>query len=399
LQSGISFLVSILLARTLGKEDFGYFSYGLVFANTISTLMQFGTERTLVRDLVQLKKPDLVLWSAAWIWLVCGSIIIFAVTVWAFLFSGLNYKTALIVSSCSLLGFARGMAPVAWFDYKGKANFQSFILVIDRILFFASATVIIFFLKNEKAIIYISFAQLLCRIIALGIEWNFVLNTSNHIFKPVFYTIKMLIWNNIWVWLAGIGNLLMTQINQLILNTKFGPKELANYGLAIQIITIIRLLQTQLLRLMAPSIADVTGNNKNAPQILKKMYRYCGLTFILTLCVILPLYLLTPYIIQQFIGKDYLTAIPVLNVLYVWITFYGLALIISQFSLGLLLQRLSFISTSVFGLFSVILADLFVNRYQSVGAALSLLISHFCSVLFLVFMVLKKIRSAAKEIS
>ncbi len=361
--------------------------------------MQFGTERTLVRDLVQLKKPDLVLWSTAWIWFICGSIIIFAVTVWTILFSGLDYKASLIVASCSFLGFARGMAPVAWFDYKGKANFQSIILVIDRVLFFISAAIIIFFLKNEKAIIYVSFAQLLCRLITLGIEWNFVLDTTQHIFKPVYYTIKELMRNNIWVWLAGIGNLLMTQINQLILNTKFGPKELANYGLALQIVTIIRLLQTQLLRLMAPSIAEVTANNKNAQQILKKIFRYCGLTFILTLCVILPLYLLSPYIILQFIGKDYLTAVPVLNVLYVWITFYGLALIISQFSLGLLLQRLSFISTSVFGLFSVILAHVFVNQYQSVGAALSLLISHFCSVLFLFFIVLKKIRSAAKATS
>ena len=42
LQSGISFLVTLLLARELGKEDFGYFSYGMVFANTLFIIMQFG---------------------------------------------------------------------------------------------------------------------------------------------------------------------------------------------------------------------------------------------------------------------------------------------------------------------------------------------------------------------
>jgi len=385
----------VLLARQLGKEDFGYFSYGLVFANTISTAMQFGTERTLVRDLVQLNRPDIVMWSATWIWFIFGSLISAATAVWAFLFSNMDYKAALIVAFCSFLGFARGMSPMPWFDFKGKANYQSVILVFERILFFVTAAVLVFFLKNEKTVIFISFVQLITRLIALCIEWKFVLRTSTHIFKPIYGAIKKIIRENVWVWLAGLGNILMTQANQIILQDRFGPKELANYGLAIQVITIVRLLQTQLQRLTAPTIAEITHDLQNGTKTIKTLYQFSILSLVLTLVMIVPLFFLSPYLIQKFVGKEYLYSIPVLNVLYLWVLFYGVAMIISQFLLGLHLQRFAFISTCFFGLLSLLLARIFVDKYQSTGAALSLLISHFCSVLFLFFIVLKKIKRAA----
>jgi O-antigen/teichoic acid export membrane protein len=393
LQSGISFIISILLARQLGKEDFGYFSYGLVFANTISTLMQFGTEKTIIRDLVQLNKPDLIIWSATWIWFVFGTIISAGTAIWSLFFSAMDYKAAIIVAASSFLGFARGMTPAAWFDFKGKANYQSFILLIDRLLFFATAVVIIFFLKNEQAVIYVSFAQLITRIIALAIEWKFVIKTSIHYLNPVYQTITQLIKNNVFVWLAGIGNLLMTQANQIILNEKFGPTELANYGLAIQIITIIRLLQMQLQRLTAPAIADITDKGNNPKSILNQLYKFCMLTFLLSIFLVIPAYFLTPFIIKTFIGQEYLSAVPTLNVLYAWSVLFGLAIIINQFLIGLHLQRFFFISTTIFGLMSLVLAELLTDKYKAMGAAVSLLIAHFCSVVFQLYVIIKKIKA------
>ncbi len=191
----------------------------------------------------------------------------------------------------------------------------------------------------------------------------------------------------------------MTQANQIILQHKFGSKELANYGLSIQIITIIRLLQTQLLRLTAPSIADVTNAEWKAPSVIKKLLRYSALTFGLSVCIVLPMWILTPFLIEKFMGKDYITAIPVLNVLYVWAVLYGIAIINNQFLIGLHLQRFFFISTSIFGLISLLLSELFVDRYRSMGAALSLLISHLCSVIFQFFIVLQKIKQHARSTS
>lgn len=392
LQSGISFLVSIILAKHFSKEGFGYFSYGLVFANTISTLMQFGTERTLVRDLVQLNKPEEILSAAGWVWFFFGTIITAGCTVWGFFFSNLDYDAALIVTASSMLGFARGMSPAPWFDFKGKANYQSSILLFDRILFLILAVTIIFFINNEKAIIYISFAQLVTRLLTLFIEWKYVLKTSILVLLPRYNTIKKIINENVLVWLAGIGNLLMTQANQIILQEKFGAKELANYGLSIQIITIIRLLQMQLQRLTAPAIAESTAKIDDPNSTLNDLYKFCGLTFMLSIALVIPAYFIMPYVIRNFIGSTYLSALPSLNILFLWSIIFGIAIIVNQFLIGLHLQKFFFISTTVFGLISLLLATVFTDKYQSMGAAVSLLISHSCSVIFQFIVVYRKIR-------
>ncbi len=393
LQAGLSFLVSVFLARELGKEDFGHFSYGMIFANTLNVIMQFGTDRTLVRDLVQIDKPNLTISSAAWLWLAIGTILMLGVGTWAFFFSGLSYQTAIIVLLCSSLGFIRGMSPVPWFDFKGKANYHSLLMLIDRVLFIGGAVVLIFFLKNEQTVLYVCALQLSTRIISLALEWKFVAGSAQLIIKPAYFFIKKIIYNNTWVWFAALGNLLMSQANQLILNRQFGPQELAIFGLSFQIIMFIRLLFAQILRLVTPSIAQVTKQVATKPAIVKKkLLQYCGLNFIIGVAIVLPVYFLTPWLINNFIGVQYLPALPVLNVLYIWSLLFGMAIIINQFLIGLHKQRFFFISLLVFGLISLVLAELFIQEYKAMGAALSMLVSHFCAVVFQLVIVLRTIK-------
>lgn len=396
LQSGISLVVSILLARELGREEYGYFAYGMVYANTLFIIMQFGTDKTLVRDLVQLDKPDIIISSAAWLWFILGVIITASVGVWAFFLSSLSQKSALIVLICSGLGFIRGMSPMPWFDFKGRANYHSLILLIDRVLFISATLAIIYFYKNEHAIITISLAQLITRVLTILLEYHFVASTAKLVIKPIYYAIKRIVVDNVWVWLGAIGNLLMTQANQLMIDGKFGVKELALYGFAFQVIMVIRLLQQQILRLITPAIAIITSNiQTKAKHAQKKLFQFCGLNVALSICIILPAYYLMPYFIAHYINKDFLGALPVLNVLYVWILLFGVAIIINQFLIGLRLQKFFFISTTVFGLLSLVLAEIFIGKYGSMGAAVSLLIAHACSVLFQLFVVLKKIKKEA----
>ncbi|MBG9375483.1 oligosaccharide flippase family protein [Panacibacter sp. DH6] len=395
LQSAISLIVSVLLAKELGREEYGYFAYGMVYANTLFIIMQFGTDKTLVRDLVQRDQPEITISSAGWLWFMLGIVIVGMISVWAFGFAGFSSKTAIVVLICSALGFMRGMSPMPWFDYKGKANYHSSILLIDRLIFVAATLLIVFFYKNEQAIISIALAQFLARAITIFLEWKYVASTAKLTLKPVYTEIKTIARDNVWVWLGAMGNLLMTQVNQLMIDGKFGVKELALYGFAFQVIMVIRLLQQQILRLITPTIAVITHNiQTHAKQARKKLLQFCSLNILLSSCIVLPAYFIMPYFIE-IVNKDFLGALPVLNVLYVWILLFGVAIIINQFLIGLRLQKFFFISTTVFGLLSLGLAEIFIEEYGSIGAAMSLLIAHSCSVLFQLFIVLRKIKKEA----
>lgn len=393
LQSAVSFISTLLLARSISQTEFGYLSYGLVFANSISTMMQFGTERTLVRDLVQQKEPDVFLWSAAWIWFVFGSIISLAITAWSFFFSDMGLHVAIIVTLCTITGFTRGMSPIPWFDYKGKANYQSLILLADRSLFLIACIILLFFFRNGQVVLWICIIQLLIRFFTLAWEWKYVTKTAQVKLRPVFAVIKKVITSNTLVWVASLSSILIFQVNQLILDDKCGPAEMAVYGIAMQIMTILRLLQMQLARILSPSIANISRKPyENSTVIRKKLIQYCGVNFFASSTIIIPVYFLAPWFIKVFIGKEYVASLAVLNILYIWALVSAVGIIINQFLISLHLQSYLFITSAGSGILAVILAYIFIDPFKAQGAAFSMLAAHLFSAVLQMIFILKKIK-------
>lgn len=393
LQAGVSFLVSIFLAKYLGTEGYGQYAFGLIFANTLMTLMQFGTERTLVRDLVQLKNPDAVLSAASLIWLVIGILGLICVAVWAFFISNIHFNEKIVVVLCTGGGVAQGLTVSGWFDFKDRMSLQSFYGVLGRFFFLLGAFVTVFLIADDYVVVWAALFLLLSRILSLALEWQFVAKTAVMKIEFALPYLRQIINSNIWVWWASIGNLLMTQTNQFILKNKVGPSELAYYSLAFQSVMLIQILQKQITRIIGPSVANVTSADvMNSSEILKKWMHYSAFSFLVSLLLLAPLYFLTPLIVMRFLGVEYLPAVPVMNTLYVWTAIFGAALINNQFLIGLRMQRSYFKITLLFGFISVILAFPLISKYQAQGAALSLLISHFCSIFFQIYIVIRSIR-------
>lgn len=398
LQSAVSFLATLLLARSISQTEFGYLSYGLVFANSISTMMQFGTERTLVRDLVQQKEPDIFLWSAAWIWFVFGSIITVIITAWSFFFSDMSMHVAVIVTLCAITGFTRGMSPIPWFDYKGKANYQSLILLADRSLFLIGCIILLLFFKNDQVVLWVCIIQLVIRFFSLAWEWKYVTTTAQVKLKPVYAVIKKVISSNALVWVASLSSILIFQVNQLILDDKCGPAEMAVYGIAMQIMTILRLLQMQLARILSPSIANISQYPfENSNVIRKKLIQYCGINFFASSAIIIPVYFLAPWFIKVFIGKEYTASLAVMNVLYIWALVSAVGIIINQFLISLHLQSYLFITSVLSGILAVILAYVFIDPFKAKGAAFSMLAAHLFSAVLQIIFILKKIKTYEQE--
>lgn len=391
LQSGISFIASIILARSLGADVYGHFAYGLVFANTLMVLMQFGTDKTLVRDLVQMEKPERTLTGTAILWFFLSIIGIIGIAIWSFFISDISTIAAWVLMLCTLSGAAQGLTVQAWFDVNEKMSLHAVFSVIGRSVFLIGIVIVLFFLRNEYAILWAAFLLLLSRLITLFLEWNFVLSSVRLIFKEAVPILKKIVSTNSWVWLAAIGNLLMTQGNQLILKDQAGIKQLAYYSVAFQIIMLVRMLQSQIVRLVAPSIANIT-NDKFEGDIIPKFLRFCGISFLASSVILLPLYFLTPFIVNNFLGEEFIPAIPVMNVLYVWVSIYGIALINNQFLIGLRKEKTFLKITVIFGLLSLILAYFLIKEFHAVGGALSLLIAHLSSIIFQFLIVIKTIK-------
>jgi O-antigen/teichoic acid export membrane protein len=391
LQAGMSFLVSLLLARELGKEQYGLYAYAIVFANTFSILIQFGMEKTLVRDIIQLNRPAQLIISATVLKGIVSAVLIIPVLIWVWFVGGFSEPKNVVVTLAVLSGMLLGLSPKAWFDASGKIHLNAAMVLIERVFFlFCSISVIYLFKEINNVIVIVVSLLFVGRIIFISLEWGYVLRNIELDFKTLWQDINYLVYENNWVWLAVIGNLLMTQANQIILEGYEGVGELGLYGFAFQLIMLVRLLQSQVLRLTTPSIADVTSS-KSKNELMYFLVKYCFLSLGLTLTLVIPLYFVAPIFISTFIGVEFLGSIPVLNILLVWTTLYAVALINNQFLLSFRLQKEFFYIAVSFGLLSLILAYILIPKYLALGAALSLLIAHSGSILVQFILVFKRI--------
>ncbi|MEL7141988.1 MAG: oligosaccharide flippase family protein [Cyanobacteria bacterium J06573_11] len=392
LQSFLSFGASILIARTIGKDLYGEYALGLIFLNILSTINQFGSEKTLMRDLVHEDEPKSVLKAATYINLMVSAVTLSSVIFWL-LFQDISGVGVVVVILFSLSGTCLGLSPFAWFDYKGRIHQQALILAGEKLLYLLSVGAILLLasrshLALSHVALYGAGAFLCCRLLSAFQEWRFVFSHFEGASERTAFYVKKLLTSNVWIWLAVIGNLLMSQANQLMLRSQTSTAQLANYAIAFQFIMLIRLFQGQLMRLMAPYIADLTqiGSGQIA-SIRKKMHKCYGMVTALTLACVLPLFIAAPILINSIAGEQYVAAIPIFRILLMWISLYGVGLINNQFLIGFNLNRSFLIVTVTFGIISLFLAAALIPNYQGRGAALSLLIAHCGSIVTQVLVV------------
>jgi O-antigen/teichoic acid export membrane protein len=394
LQSALSLVVSVFLARILGKEGYGHYVYGFLFFNILSTVIHYGQDKTLVRDLVHRGAPNSTFWAGTRVMLIMCLLTFVGILIWVFVKEH-DADTRLVVVIFTLAGFLGGLSPLAWFDYHKQMNRQSLIAVGERVVFFILVVGICYWMFGVTSALLAAGSYLIARIIASLFEWYYVRRTIGQPEEPIQPLVRAIFRDNTWVFLAVLGNLMMTQFNQLILKERTSVSELALYGVSLQIVQVIRLLQRQLLRLNLRGIAESTFA-LTGRRLLKSLLRRTITSFGATLLLVLPLLLFSKSVLLLLFGASFVEAAPTLRVLLVWISIYGVGLIVNQYLLGLNLQRVFFINTLFFGILAVALSVYWAPEYGSLGTAWALLLSHSGSILTQTLMITRKSLSHEK---
>ena len=379
-QAALSFGTSLLLARMLGSELYGYYSFGLVFNTTLFILVQFGMDKTLVRDLVQGKRVEHLLWAATYFKIALSALGLGVVAFWAFGVSNASADKVYIALLFALSGCIYGISPRAWFDYTGQIKYHAILMLLERLLFAIGAVILLFYYNQPEIIIHVALVLLGGRVVMSLLEWRYVFQTLRPVkIRALRYTLTQLAFKNVWVWMAAVSNLFMTHVNQFLLDMHMGTTQLGYYGLAFQLIMLVQLVQSQVLRLATPSIAE-TVKTATRMVVLRKYRWDILLCLTMTNIILIPVYWVSPWLIDFLVGAEYAGALPIFRVLCFWSLVYGVALINNQYLLSYHLQKPYFYTTLIFGCMSLIMAYHFIQMFGGVGAALSLLLAHAGSV-------------------
>ena len=393
-QSAMSFIVTFLIAKSVDVEFFGVYAFGLVVMNISSTVIQYGLQRTLVRDLVRTENPYSLVLASAILKIALVLIVLAPTLIVVHSFIGNESYLFLVLCIALLGGVAGGLGTQAWFDYKGKLAEHAKITFHSRSAFLLISIPIILFSQDYEVPLRVISLFSLIRICLSLYEWQYFFSHQKKGELLVGSQLLSLLGTNIFVWIAVVGNLFMSQFNQLILESIDGGKALGVYALAFQIIMVVRLLQYQIVRLVTPKIAVSTARKHN--NMLKQFFKDCCLGLSATMFVVVPVGFLCPLIIPFALGASYEDPVGVLYVLLVWLVIQGAGGIVTQYALSMNLQKKFCWYNLLFGSLSMILAWVLVPRFSAFGAAYSLLIAHSLSAICVAWVVIGEIKIVKK---
>jgi PST family polysaccharide transporter len=376
--AGLQFVTMVKIANIWGRAAFGDLAYALVIGTYGAAIVQYGLNRTFVRDLIHFPNRFGELVAAS---LVLRSLIL------ALVFLGLVGWNIIMGSSYSLswgliaIIIAVCMASLSLqsvYDVWDKMVRHAVYNLLRRSVYFVIVWTFIVILPHKLSITLIGVAMLLSALIGMGIEYYWAISRIKfdknlNIRKTVTAMAK----DNVWVSLAAIGCLSFAGLNQLILKHVSGSAELGGYSACWQIVLMAMLLLTQIARIGKPAMARYTDNNSEiSAHRLHFFLRYSGVTFAVAACIGLPSMLFPKIIMGTLFQPEYISAAGTLRILGAYIMILSIGIVASQYILSVRMEKTYFASVVAGGCLSIVLCFILIPKWSGLGAALSLLISH-----------------------
>jgi len=392
LAAGLFFVTQIKIANVIGKENFGILAYGIALGMYAQTVVRYGMNRTLVRDLIHYPKriAELVIASQLLRVIVLATVIVGLLT-WKMIWhpTDLSWAVVVIVLAYSLKSLDLQPAYDAWNSMGRHAAYN----MVQRGFYFILIWAVILAAPQRLSLIWIGVVLLITHLFYLylqqrwaneRIEWSWNSPERN-------LAVGKLFKNNFWIWLATVGCLSFGTLNQIILKHYCGPGELGGYAASWQIISAAMLLVGQLSRVGNPATARATRPESNGSRRRSFLLKYSGIMAVMALPVVVPSVLVPGWIIGSLFRPEYASSAGTLRVLGLYLMVFSLGCVASQYVVSARMEKTYFASVVLGGSLSIILCIVLIPRLSGLGAALSLLIAHSTSIGLYSFVMIKDV--------
>ncbi len=380
---GLGFLTKVKIANVLGKADFGLFAYGLALGTYAATLVNFGLQRTLVRDIIH--HPDrtrgMIVSSLALRGLVLLAVLIglLAWNIFSRDISRLAWGIVCIVLAQALVALdLRGV-----YDAWGCMTRHSLYFLVYRCLYFAAVWGVILFSSDNLSVLWLGLFMTTSVLLYLTFQyrWAFaniaLTDWSTGLARSVLQVAK----SNLVIWVSTLAVLSMSVLNQIFLKHFAGKERLGEYSAAWAFVTIAALCLQQIGRVGNPATARITQHQNDARARLRFLAKYICI-MLLAACPISLAALAFPRTLLAILFKpEYSTAAGALRVLGLYVLVYAVGLVASQYVVSVRMERTYFLGVVMGSIASIVLSVALIPRFGPVGCAYAVLASDSLSIL------------------
>lgn len=372
----VGFFVTVLVARYLGPEDFGLYSYAISVAAIFSAAGHMGLSGLVVREIV--KRPDDrgetlgTTLSLKFIGMGVGYVVLLA---YAALYEGISSPEFIMLA---IAGAALLFSPFQVFDFWFQAFVKAKYVTYSRLIaLVASSGLKISFVFLGAGVIYFVGANLAQAVIVFLAVVFFYKATS---------TLKLSEWSFSWArakelfsqgWLVYLGSIFAVvylKVDQVMLKWFEGADSVGIYAVAAQLSEAWYFVPAAIVTSFFPKLIKL--RDENSLEFGRRFQQLLDLLFVLALVVALVMTLASEFVILLFFGEHYLESADVL-VIHVWAALF--IFMRAAFSKWILIENALVFSLLTQGagvVVNVALNYFMIPKFGVTGAAYATLISY-----------------------
>ena len=366
-------LVGIWVARYLGPEQFGVFSYVIAFASLFSSIAKLGLDGIVVRDLV--KDPEQrnqYLGTAFWLKLL-GALLMLCVIAIILQLTAMNHLTSLyilIIASGSIFQAFE----VVDFYFQSKV-LSKFVSISKLIQLFISSLLKLYFIYTGAELIYFVIVTLIDQVtLSLSLYIAYRLQKLGGFYRYFSITFAKQLFKDSWPLIfSGLAVMFYMRIDQIMIKEILGEREVGIYSAAVKLSEVCYFIPVIVTASVFPSIANSKKVNEEL-YYSRLQYLYTFMVW-LAIAIAIPMSLLSDWLVNLLYGPAYHEGGQVLMI-NIWAgVFVFLGVASSKWLLIENMQINSFYRTMM-GLIVNVVGNIYlIPIYGVKGAAISALIS------------------------
>ena len=374
---GLGLIVTVLLARYLGPEDFGFLSFTLALVTIASGFVGLGIREILIRDIVTLPEMNAKTISASLLLQMLSGVFVYSILliIGAWLKPG-NSEFLLLLSVLGLVILVRFTDVfVAWFE--ARVSMKPVVLV--QSFFFISFSVVKISLIYFDAPLLVFGVAIAAEAVCAGIVLYpvFIMKYSEENLASFPWSRASYLLKEGWpLFLASISITLYMRFDQIMIGQMASFSQVAIYNVGVRIVEGLYIIPTIIVISVFPKILAIRGFDKS--KFSRRVQDLYNVLAMLSLAICFPISYFADEIIFILFGNDFLGAGKVLSV-YMWVfvvVCFGIAR--GKWLIAEGLQRFSAIFTLATLTLNVIGNYLLIPNYGSVGAAWATVFSVAC---------------------
>lgn len=374
---GLSFLVSVWLARYLGPEDFGMYNYAFAMIAIYSAVASLGMNGVVVRELIKGDVSAPILMGTSFMLQIAGSLLASILVVlttlvlrpgeWNLLLVVLVMIPSVMLRSSDIVKY--------WFESIISAKYS---VISQNIAFIFSSLLKILIILCGGSYLLISFTVTIEALISAFFLFYFFRKKHGEFnWKVNKHEAKRLLSLSWPLIISGVALMLYMRIDQIMIGNILGNAAVGIYSVAVKMVEVWYFLPVAIVSSVFPKI--IKAKSSSEEEYNNRLQFLYDVLVVISVSLAIFVTFASDYIIDFFYDHQYYASSGLIKI-YAWISiFYFLSSASGRWYINEGLQKYA-LSRNILGLIvGIALNFILIPRYGIEGSVYATFIAFFCA--------------------